>query len=131
MTVLIDSSAIIELLIDGPRAAWVVEQLTALGNEELAINPLIYAEVSVPYQSPEDLDGDLGTLAFARLNLPWEAAFSAGKAFELYRGRGGTRTSPMPDFYIGAHAATAGLRLLTLDKGNYGNYFPGVALIAP
>ena len=68
---------------------------------------------------------------FVREPLPWEAAFLAGKCFVTYRRRGGTRRSPLPDFYIGAHAAVAGYRLLTRDAGRYRSYFPKLDLIAP
>ncbi|MEZ4332226.1 MAG: DNA-binding protein [Myxococcota bacterium] len=96
-----------------------------------AINPLIYAEVSIRFDRVEDLEDALPEGDFLRLPLPWEAAFLAGKCFVRYRRRRGTRTSPLPDFYVGAHAAVAGLALLTRDAMRYRSYFPGVELIAP
>ena len=97
----------------------------------LAINPIIYAEVSIRYSTVEELEGLLPLEDFTRLELPYEAAFLAGKALITYRRRGGTRTTPLADFYIGAHAAVAGLRLLTRDPRRYRAYFPTVDLIAP
>lgn len=131
MTVLIDSSALIELLTDGPASDWVADQLSLLSSEAFAIDPLIYAEVSVPYRSLEQLDADLNGFLLERLPLPWDAAFVAGKAFQSYRMRGGTRSSPLPDFYIGAHAQVSGLILLTRDAKRFRTYFPDVVIVAP
>jgi predicted nucleic acid-binding protein len=97
----------------------------------LAINPLVYAEVSVGFSRIEDLEELLPATLFRREALPYEAAFLAGKAFLRYRRRGGVRLAPMPDFYIGAHAAIAGFRLLTRDASRYRTYFPSVEIIAP
>jgi len=97
----------------------------------LIINPIIYAEISVGYTSIEALDGAFPTFFFERQPLPWPAAFLAGKCYIDYRRRGGTRTSAMPDFYIGAHAAISHLALLTRDMRRYRTYFPTVQLIAP
>jgi len=97
----------------------------------LAINPIIYAEVSIRFDRIEDLEATLPEADFRRLPLPWEAAFLAGKCFVRYRRRRGTRRSPLPDFYIGAHAAVAGVTLLTRDAGRYRGYFPGLELVSP
>ena len=97
----------------------------------VAINQIIYAEVSIRYSTIEDLDDDLSPEYFARLSIPWEAAFLAGKAFARYKRRGGTRRSPLPDFFIGAHAAVAGMTLLTRDARRYRSYFPKLKIIAP
>lgn len=98
--------------------------------EELAINQLIYAEVSINFRDDDEakvaLDG-----RFEFLDLPWEAALPAGRAFLTYRQAGGARTSPLPDFYIGAHAQVSGLKLLTRDGRRYRSYFPDVEIIAP
>ncbi len=83
------------------------------------------------YPTIEELDGFLDPLGVARLALPWDAGFLAGKVFERYRRRGGAKPSPLPDFYIGAHAAVAGLPLLTRDPARYREYFPRLTLIAP
>jgi hypothetical protein len=97
----------------------------------LVINPIIYAEVSIGFERIEDLDGVLPADSFRRDPLPWEAAFLAGKCFLAYRRRGGSRRSPLPDFYIGAHAAVTGLPLLTRDARRYRTYFPGLSILAP
>ena len=97
----------------------------------LAINPLIYAEVSISFRRIEDLELAAPATLFRREALPYEAAFLAGKAFVRYRRRGGARAAPLPDFYIGAHAAVSGFRLLTRDATRYRTYFPTVELIAP
>lgn len=83
------------------------------------------------YERCEQLDSILGAFDVAKLSLPWEAAFLAGKAFLKYRRRGGNKTSPLPDFYIGAHAMLAGLALLTRDGRRYRGYFPELRLICP
>jgi hypothetical protein len=97
----------------------------------LVVNPLIYAEVSIAYTKIEEVEAALPSDVFRREALPYEAAFLAGKAFLRYRKRGGARRAPLPDFYIGAHAAVAGFRLLTRDAARYRTYFPTVTLIAP
>lgn len=97
----------------------------------LVINPVIYAEVSVGFERIEELDQVLPPDSFRREPLPWEAAFLAGKCFLAYRRRGGSRRSPLPDFYIGAHAAVTGLPLLTRDARRYRTYFPHLSLLAP
>jgi predicted nucleic acid-binding protein len=97
----------------------------------LWINAITYAEVSVRFSRIEDLEDALPSEEFRRAPLPWESAFLAGKAFVRYRRSGGSKTSTLPDFYIGAHAAVAGLALLTPDPSRYRTYFPTVAVIAP
>jgi len=97
----------------------------------LVINPLVYAEVSTGFEKIEDLDEAVPTADFDREALPFEAGFVAGKAFLAYRQRGGERRSPLADFYIGAHAAVCGYRLLTRDAPRYRTYFPTVVLVAP
>jgi predicted nucleic acid-binding protein len=96
----------------------------------LVINPIIYAELSVGIERIEEIDQFLGG-DFRRDPLPWEAAFVAGKAFLAYRRRGGLKTAPLPDFYIGAHAAVQGMRILTRDPKRYTSYFPAVKVIEP
>lgn len=97
----------------------------------LVINPLVYAEVSTGFERIEDLDDAVPVGDFVRESLPYEAGFLAGKAFLSYRKRGGRRRSPLPDFYIGAHAAVLRYRLLTRDVARYRSYFPSVELVAP
>lgn len=130
--VLVDSNVILDVATDDVEwSAWSREALARAAEEAvLVINPLIYAEVSVGYEGIEDLEAALGD-AFRRDPLPWEAAFLAGKCYARYRRRGGERRSPLPDFYIGAHAAVAGFRLLTRDAARYRTDFPTVDLICP
>lgn len=97
----------------------------------LVINPLIYAEVSVGFARIEELEEAIPCELYLRQPLPFEAAFLAGKAFLTYRRRGGARLTPLPDFYIGAHAAISGFRLLTRDSTRYRSYFPTLELICP
>ena len=106
--------------------------LHRVGDEAIfVINAVVYGEVSVGYSSIEELDTALPAELFRRDAIPYEAAFLAGKAFLGYRRRGGARRAPLPDFYIGAHAAIAGFRLLTRDAARYRTYFPKLDLIAP
>ena len=117
---------------DPQWSAWSGETLAECAESSaLAINPLIYAEVSIRFDRIEELEDALPEEDFLRLPLPWEAAFLAGKCFLRYRRRRGGRSSPLPDFYIGAHAAVAGLVLLTRDATRYRTYFPGLEIVAP
>lgn len=133
MITLVDSNVILDLVTDDPKwGHWSADALGQAADESaLAINPLIFAEVSIGFTTVEELEQLLPPEVFARLALPYEAAFLAGKAFLSYRRRGGRRTAPLADFYIGAHAAVADLRLLTRDPQRYRTYFPTVNLIAP
>ena len=97
----------------------------------LVINPIVYAEVSIGFDSIEELESALPPNVFRRDELPWEAGFLAGKCFLAYRRRGGRRVAPLPDFYIGAHAAVRGMTVLTRDARRYKTYFPKLDLIAP
>jgi len=131
--ILIDSNVLLDVLTEDP--AWGARSADALAKaaeaETLAINPIVYAEVSIRFERIEDVETALPPADFRRLDLPWEAAFLAGKCFLRYRRGGGARRSPLPDFYIGAHAAVSRLRLLTRDPVRYRTYFPSVALLAP
>lgn len=133
MTVLVDSNVLLDLSTNDPRwAPWSAAALASAADvESLAINPIVYAEVSIGFETIEELERALPAGEFRREPLPYEAAFLAGKAFLGYRRRGGGRTTPLPDFYIGAHAAVAGFRLLTRDAMRYRTYFPTVDVIAP
>jgi len=104
---------------------------SARDDGNLVINPIVYAEVSVGFDKIEDLEEAVPASDFEREQLPYEAGFLAGKAFLAYRRRGGDRRFPVPDFYIGAHAAVRGYRLLTRDAARYRTYFPSVEVIAP
>ena len=130
---LVDSNVLIDVFSqDSAWMDWSSRALGELGSEgPLVINAVIYAEVSHRYSSKELLDRELPEDVFIRESIPWAAAFLAGKAHAEYRRRSGHRRSPLPDFFIGAHAAVAGLRLLTRDATRYRTYFPTVDLIAP
>ncbi|TWJ19901.1 type II toxin-antitoxin system VapC family toxin [Geobacter argillaceus] len=131
--ILVDSNVLLDVLEDDPTwgewsAARLAEEAERL---PLIINPVIYAEVSIGFARIEELEEILSMVLFVRQQIPWEAAFLAGKCFVRYRRQGGIRNSPLPDFFIGAHAAVAGLTLLTRDVARYRTYFPTVRLIAP
>ena len=131
--VLVDSNVLLDVLTEDPTwYGWSSAALEQYANDRaLYINPIIYAEVSIGFDKIEDLEAALPEDIFRRLHLPLEAAFLAGKAFLQYRKQGGTRSSTLPDFFIGAHAAVSGLRLLTRDDKRYRRYFPKVDLIVP
>jgi predicted nucleic acid-binding protein len=128
---LVDSNVLLDVITDDEAwAAWSEGALRdAAEHSTLAINPIIFAEVSMKFARIEDADAALAD--FAREPLPYEAGFLGGKAFLAYRKRGGTKRSPMPDFYVGAHAVVGRMRLLTRDAARYRTYFPGLTLIAP
>jgi predicted nucleic acid-binding protein len=130
---LVDANVLLDVITDDPSwAEWSGCALVeAADYGALVINPVIYAEVSVRFTRIEELDAKLPREAFARAHLPWAAAFLAGKCFIEYRRRGGSRRSPLPDFFIGAHAAIAGVRLLTRDGSRYRSYFPKLDIVAP
>lgn len=128
-----DSNVLLDIVTSDPRwSEWSEEQLVIAANTSLlVINPIIYAEVSISFDTVEELDLRLPAERYIREPLPYNAGFLAGKAYVKYKKRGGKRSSPIPDFYIGAHAAIAGLRLLTRDARKYRRYFPTVELISP
>lgn len=130
---LVDSGVLIDVLADDPRwADWSLEQLERAGQRApLVINPLILAEISPRFERVADLEAALVGLPLVRQPLPWDAAFLAGQAFKVYRLSRGAKTSPMPDFYIGAHALVENLQLLTRDAPRYRSYFPRLRVIAP
>jgi predicted nucleic acid-binding protein len=130
---LVDSNVLLDVMTDDPAwGQWSADRITqALDDGRLVINPIVYAEVSIGFGRMEDLDDALPSSEFEREPFPYEAGFLAGKAYVAYRRRGGTRRSPMPDFYIGAHAAVRGYRLLTRDAKRYLTYFPGVDVVSP
>jgi predicted nucleic acid-binding protein len=130
---LVDSSVILDIVTDDPDwAEWSAEALAKARDEgRLVINPIVYAEVSTGFDRVEDLDDAVSPDDFRREQLPYEAGFLAGKALLAYRRRGGQKRSPLPHFYIGAHAALREYRLLTRDASRYRTYFPTVDLIAP
>lgn len=131
--VLVDSNVILDVLTEDVRwFAWSSEALAQAAEADvLVINPIIYAEVSVRFERIEELEDALPPTLFRREPLPWEAGFLAGKCFLAYRRRGGPRRSPLPDFYVGSHAAVRAMTLLTRDAARYRTYFPTLSLIAP
>jgi Predicted nucleic acid-binding protein, contains PIN domain len=131
--VLVDTNVLLDVLTDDPQwYGWSAAQLdVCAARAELCINPIVYAEVSVGFERIEQLDEALPADVFTRLELPWEAGFLASKVFLQYRRARGARHSPLPDFYIGAHAAIEGMALLTRDAKRYRTYYPTLELICP
>ena len=131
--VLVDSNVLLDAATNDPAwGDWSARALAEVAEHTtLIINPIIYAEVSIGYTTIEALDAVLPATLYQREPLPWDAGFLAGKSFLRYRRRGGSRTSPLPDFYIGAHAAIGSLALLTRDAARYRSYFPKVEILAP
>ncbi len=132
-TTLVDSNVLLDIATQDPAwCQWSAEALAEAANQgQLVINAIIYAEVSIGFATIEELDDALPPDVFARERLPYEAAFLGGKALLAYRRSGGARSVPLPDFYIGAHAAVSGHRLLTRDAQRYRTYFPTVRLLTP
>ena len=130
---LVDSNVVLDYLTDDEEwSDWSGSMLAhAAERGELVINQVVFAEVSVTFDRLESLDRALPSDYFTRAPLPWEAAFLAAKAFKDYRRRGGVKRSPLPDFFIGAHAAVAGMTLLTRDPRRYRKYFPKLRLLCP
>jgi len=131
--VLIDTNVLLDLATDDAAwAEWSIHQLEAAAlRGALFINDVVYAELSVRFTTIEALDAFIADGDFAHAATPREALFLAAKAYQRYRAAGGVRTGVLPDFFIGAHAAVAGLPLLTRDGGRYRSYFPKLELIAP
>jgi hypothetical protein len=131
--VLVDSNVILDLFLNDPNwAEWseaTLEELSAANR--LFINPMIYTEISIGFERIEELESALRPTGFILLDIPKEALFLAGKAFLKYKTRLGNRRFPLPDFFIGAHAAVMELALLTRDARRYRSYFPTVRLISP
>lgn len=130
---LVDSNVLLDILTED--RVWLGWSLNALAEAAerapLYINPVIYAEVSVRFTTVEALEDALPPSDYRRQPIPWPAAFLAGKAFLHYRRNKGTKSTTLPDFFIGAHAAVAELDLLTRDVDRYRTYFPTVALVSP
>lgn len=131
--VLVDSCVLLDVFEDDPQwFEWSVSQLELFSRDHtLLISPVIYSEVSIGFELIEDLEAQVRALDLKLQALPREALFLAGKAFVDYRRRGGQRRSPLPDFFIGAHAAVKGWPLLTRDTNRYRTYFPKVKLFHP
>lgn len=133
MGTIVDTNVLIDLtVIDPPWTEWsAASVLTAARRDDLIINHVIYAEFATRYSSKTEIDQVLDEGFFKREDVPWEAAFMAGRAFKLYRDRGGARARTLPDFIIGAHAAVMGHTIITRDPAGYRSYFEGVELITP
>jgi predicted nucleic acid-binding protein len=131
--VLVDTNVIIDVWQKQPDWwTWSVAQLRAQSLvHELAINPVIYAELSLSFDSMEKLDREVDALELSVREPPRTALFLAGQAFREYRRAGGTRTGVLSDFFIGAHAAVLGCGILTRDAARYRTYFPTVELLTP
>ncbi len=133
MMLLVDTNVLVDALADDPEwADWSIGRLRAQAQvHELAINPVIYAELSLTFASVEELDRAVRDLALGVLEIPRPALFLAGKAFAKYRRAGGRKNNVLADFCIGAHAAVLGCGILTRDPRRYRSYFRTVPLITP
>ena len=129
--ILVDTNVLLDVLQDDPQwAEWSQSQLeTASLADRLAINPVIYSELSIAFARIEELEAVIAEVSLSVEPVPREALFLAGKAFLAYRRGRGTKQGVLPDFYIGAHAAVMQWPILTRDAGRYRHYFPGVRLI--
>ncbi len=131
--ILVDTHVLLDVVSDHPQwADWSQQQLEAAAIKgRLAINAVIYAELSIGFRRIEEIEAVLARTQIGIEEIPREALFLAGKAFQRYKKRGGTRTGVLPDFFIGAHAAVLGIPLLTRDTRRYADYFPRLELLAP
>ena len=130
---LVDTNVLVDVLQDDPQwADWSIGQLRAQSKvHELAINPIIYAEMSLSFSTLESLDDVVDSLGLSMRDMPRPALFLAAKAFAQYRRRGGSKNQVLPDFFIGAHAAVEGWQLLTRDASRFRTYFPRLQVISP
>ena len=131
--ILVDTNVLLDLVTDDPLwAEWSQQQLD-LGSaqDQLAINEIVYAELSIGYTRMEQLDAMIRGAGLVSAAMPRPALFLAGKAFQRYRSAGGRKTGVLPDFFVGAHAVIADAALITRDAARYRTYFPGIMLIAP
>ena len=130
---LVDTNILLDVLQDDPQwAEWSIGQLRAQSQiHELAINPVVYAELSLSFSTIEALDEVVARMELRFHEIPKPALFLAGKAFGQYRRRGGTRTNVLSDFFIGAHAAVRAWPVLTRDPSRFRTYFPGLEVVAP
>ena len=131
--VLVASNVLLDVLTEDARwFSWSSRALAEAADIGRAvINPVIYGEISIRFSSIEDIEEAMPISLFDREHVPYEAAFLAGKVFLAYRKGGGTKRSPLPDFFIGAHAAVSGYRLLTRDPRRYRTYFSNLHLVTP
>lgn len=131
--VLVDSNVILDVFLDDPSwGDWSEARLVKHSQySTLFINAIIYSEISIGFERIEDLERAVARSGFRMLEIPKEALFLAGKAFLTYRKRKGSKSAPLPDFYIGAQAAVLEMDLITRDVARYRSYFPTVTLISP
>lgn len=131
--ILVDTNVLLDVVEDHPQwADWSQQQLEAAAlSHQLVINAVVYAELSIGFRRIEEVEAVLTETQILLEEIPREALFLAGKVFQRYKARGGTRTGVLPDFFIGAHAAVLGIPLLTRDARQYADYFPKLELIAP
>jgi len=131
--VLVDSNIILDVFLNDLKwADWSESKLEEYSHySTLYINTIIYSEISIGFKLIEDLENAISKVGFQMLEIPKEALFLAGKAYLKYKRGKGVKRSPLPDFFIGAHAAVLNLDLLTRDVSRYQSYFPTVKLIAP
>ncbi|MCZ8316530.1 type II toxin-antitoxin system VapC family toxin [Phreatobacter sp.] len=130
---LVDTNVLLDIVTDDPLwAAWSAARLAlSLTDGLVAINDVVYAELSVRFAGIDEVDATIGEVGLVVDPIPREALFVAGKAFQAYRRAGGVRTGVLPDFFIGAHAVARGWPLLTRDPARYRTYFPTLALVSP
>lgn len=130
---LVDTNVLVDVLEDDPDwADWSIGQLRAQSKiHRLAINPVIYSELSLTFSTVEALDRTIDDLGLTMIEIPRPALFLAGKAFVRYRRQGGKKNNVLADFFVGAHAAVAGYPVLTRDTRRYATYFSGVSLVSP
>jgi predicted nucleic acid-binding protein len=131
--ILVDTNVLLDVLENDPQwAEWSQRELESASlTDALAINAVIYSELSIAFERIEELESVLSEASLSVEPIPREALFLAGKAFLTYRRRQGMKHGVLPDFYIGAHAAVQGFTLLTRDVNRYRSYFPTVKVIAP
>jgi len=131
--IFVDTNVLLDLVTDDPDwAGWSQQQLDhAAARDDLTINDIVYAELSIGYERMEELDAMIQTAGLTIAAIPRPALFLAGKAFQRYRSAGSRKTGVLPDFIVGAHAVIADAALITRDAARYRSYFPGIALIAP
>ncbi len=130
---MLDTNVLLDIVTADPIwQRWSMDQFRKASEDgPILLNPIIYAELAPGFETQASLDRWLRPSLFRRLALPYEAGFRAGQAFLAYRQRGGSKSSPLPDFYIGAHAESEGVTLVTRDDARYRTYFPKLKLITP
>ena len=131
--IFVDTNVLLDVVTQNPTwEPWSKQQLDmAALRDQLAINPVVYAELSVGYTTREQVEKALGQIGVPVVEMSRPALFLAGRVFQEYRKRGGIRTEVLADFFIGAQAVILGAPLITRDIRGYRSYFPAIELIAP